>query len=263
MPGPRRRDRRTASSRDPVKVRRLLQRDADTFIAVERRTQASDCAAAESGQSGEGAARRWTASRIPAAGGMRPIGRISGRHSQFATLPNDVTDTEVTTTPAGLNAIEKFALFQRFLAPPTPSPDTPGGASSISNGRSVFVSTGCALCHTPTLTTGNSTVAALRNQPVNLFSDILVHAMGPGLADNIVQGGAQGDEFRTAPLWGLGQRIFFLHDGRTTDLLQAIQAHMSAGDSTFGPSEANAVIVNFNKLSEKKKQDLLNFLRSL
>src|SRR4029450_6156125 len=72
MAGPRRRDRRTAPSRNPVEVRRLLQRDADTFIAVERRTQASS----ESGQSGEGAARRWTASRIPAAGGMRPIGRI-------------------------------------------------------------------------------------------------------------------------------------------------------------------------------------------
>src|SRR5438094_8122113 len=90
MPGPRRRDRRTASSRDPVEVRRLLQRDADTFIAVERRTQASDCAAAESGQSGEGAARRWAASRIPAADGVRPIGRICGRHRLedvgFATL---------------------------------------------------------------------------------------------------------------------------------------------------------------------------------
>src|SRR2546422_1061769 len=182
---------------------------------------------------------------------------------QFATLPNDVTDTEVTNTSAGLNAIEKFAFFQRFLAPPTPSPDTPGGASSISNGRSLFVSTGCALCHTPTLTTGNSTVEALRNQPVNLFSDMLVHAMGPGLADNILQGGAQGDEFRTAPLWGLGQRIFFLHDGRTTDLLQAIQAHKSAGNTTFGPSEANAVIDSFNKLNEGKKQDMLNFLRSL
>src|SRR5437870_7510088 len=80
MPGPRRRDRRTASSRDPVEVRRLLQRDGHTLVAVEGRAEASDCAAAESGQSREGAARRWTASRIPAAGGMRPIGRISGRH---------------------------------------------------------------------------------------------------------------------------------------------------------------------------------------
>jgi len=88
----------------------------------------------------------------------------------------------------------------------------------------LFTSTGCALCHTPTLKTGNSTVEALRYRPVNLFSDILAHAMGPGLADNIVQGGAQGDEFRTAPLWGLGQRIFFLHDGRTTNLIEAIRA---------------------------------------
>jgi len=177
---------------------------------------------------------------------------------QFATVPNDVTDTETTTTPAGLSAIEKFAFFQRFLAPPTPSPDTPGGATSISNGRSLFVSTGCALCHTPTLRTSNkSTVTALSDQPANLFSDLLVHGMGSGLADNIFQGGAQGDEFRTAPLWGLGQRIFFLHDGRTKDLIEAIQAHKSAG------SEANAVIDVFNQLNEKKKQDLLNFLRSL
>src|SRR5882672_10584900 len=182
---------------------------------------------------------------------------------QFATVPNDVTDTEVTTTPAGLNAIEKFAFFQRFLAPPTPSPDTPGGATSISNGRNLFVSIGCALCHTPTLTTGNSTAAALRNQPANLFSDILVHGMGPGLADNILQGGARGDEFRTAPLWGLGQRIFFLHDGRTTDLTKAIQEHKSAGNATFGASEANAVIDKFNTLSAGQQQDLLNFLRSL
>ena len=77
------------------------------------------------------------------------------------------------------------------------------------------------------------------------------------------QGQANGDEFCTAPLWGLGQRIFFLHDGRTTDLVQAIQAHQSAGDSQFGPSEANAVIDKFNALSESAKQDLLNFLRSL
>ena len=189
--------------------------------------------------------------------------REQAQSCQLATVPNDVTDTDVTTTPGGLNAIERFAFFQRFLAPPTPSPDTPGGASSISNGRSLFASVGCALCHTPTLTTGNATVAALSNQPVNLFSDVLVHAMGPGLADEIVQGGAQGDEFRTAPLWGLGQRIFFLHDGRTTDLVQAIQAHKSAGTTRFGPSEANAVIDNFNRLNDQKKQDVLNFLRSL
>jgi CxxC motif-containing protein (DUF1111 family) len=176
---------------------------------------------------------------------------------QFATVPNSITDT---TAPAALDAIsdiEKFSFFMRFLAPPTPSPDTPGGAASIANGRNLFSSTGCALCHTPTLTTGNSAVAALRNQPANLFSDVLVHDMGDGLADGVSQGQAGPREFRSAPLWGLGQRIFFLHDGRTSDLVQAIQAHSSSG------SEANGVISNFNNLSETKKQDLLNFLRSL
>jgi mono/diheme cytochrome c family protein len=190
---------------------------------------------------------------------------------QFVRVPNNVTDTEAISAPAGgLNAIQLFAFFQRFLAPPTPSTDTPGGAASINNGREVFARIGCALCHTPTLTTGDSTVAALRNQTVNLYSDLLLHSMGPGLADDILQGQARGDEFRTAPLWGVGQRIFFLHDGRTSDLVEAIQehrshgkVHRSFGNQKFGPSEANAVIDNFNHLREREKQDVLNFLRSL
>ena len=106
-------------------------------------------------------------------------------------------------------------------------------------------------------------MAALANKNVNLFSDLALHAMGPGLADDILQGAARGDEFRTSPLWGLGQRIFFLHDGRTNDLLEAIRAHKSDGNCKFGPSEANAVIDKFNRLDESDKQDLLNFLRSL
>jgi len=176
---------------------------------------------------------------------------------QFAAVPNDVTDTDATTPTEVINAIEKFAFFMRFLDAPQPSPDTPGGATSIANGRSLFTSTGCALCHTPSFTTSKSTVAALSMQPVNLFSDLLVHDMGVGLADGISQGEAGPREFRTAPLWGLGQRIFFLHDGRTADLLRAIQQHSSTG------SEANGVIWRFNNLRESDKQDLLNFLRSL
>jgi CxxC motif-containing protein (DUF1111 family) len=85
--------------------------------------------------------------------------------------------------------------------------------------------------------------------------------MGSGLADNVSQGSAAGDEFRTAPLWGVGQRIFFLHDGRATPanggLLRAIQDHQGRG------SEANQVISNFNQLSPRDQQDLLNYLRSL
>jgi CxxC motif-containing protein (DUF1111 family) len=111
--------------------------------------------------------------------------------------------------------------------------------------------------------TGASYVSALSNQTVNLFSDLLLHRMGPGLADDIVQGDAGPDEFRTAPLWGLGQRLFFLHDGRTSDLVEAIQAHASPATGRFAASEANGVIARFRALRENDKQDLVNFLRSL
>lgn len=183
---------------------------------------------------------------------------------QFATVPNDVVPTEGTVATDFSSAVTKFSFFMRFLAPPTASTTNPGGADSINRGRQIFANVGCGLCHTPKLKTGPlATVAALRNKDVNLFSDLLVHNMGPGLADDIVQGVARGDEFRTAPLWGLGKRIFFLHDGRTTDLVQAILAHSSGGNSQFGPSEANAVIFKFKNLTDSDKQHLLNFLRSL
>jgi len=127
----------------------------------------------------------------------------------------------------------------------------------------VFSSTGCQLCHTPSFPTGTSPVQALNRVTANLYSDLALHHMGPGLADRISQGLAQGDEFRTAPLWGVGQRIFFLHDGRTSDLVQAIEAHASASSSRFRASEANSVIQRYNALSASDQQDLLNFLRSL
>ena len=95
---------------------------------------------------------------------------------------------------------------------------------------------------------------------MNLYSDLLVHNMGV-LGDGIPQGTAGANDFRTAPLWGVGQRIFFLHDGRTGDLLEAIRAHASGGADTT--SEAVQVINNFNSLSGSQKQDILNFLRSL
>jgi CxxC motif-containing protein (DUF1111 family) len=190
--------------------------------------------------------------------------RAHGPGCAFLTSPDDNTVTTPPATGANvLSNVEQFAFFMRFLAPPTPSDTMPGGAASISRGRQLFAIIGCALCHTPTFRTGNSAVAALRHQYVNLFSDLLLHQMGPGLADGVSQGAAARDEFRTAPLWGLGQRIFFLHDGRTSDLLEAIRFHRSAGNLTYGPSEANIVIDNFGRLGETDKQHLLNFLRSL
>jgi CxxC motif-containing protein (DUF1111 family) len=145
----------------------------------------------------------------------------------------------------------------RFLAPPAPACTGSACSPSVQNGHALASQTGCLTCHTETLMTGLSTTAALNQQPVHLFSDLAVHHMGSGLADGITQGSAGPDQFRSAPLWGLGQRIFLLHDGRTSDLMQAILAHQSTG------SEANVVIRNFQNLNPSQQQDLLNFLRSL
>jgi CxxC motif-containing protein (DUF1111 family) len=159
------------------------------------------------------------------------------------------------TDPADIVA---FMAFMKFLDQPTPACKGSGCSVSIQNGRRLFGEIGCALCHTPTLQTGFSSTAALDHKAVNLFSDLAVHHMGTGLADGITQGSAGPDEFRTAPLWGLGQRAFFLHDGRTSDLLQAIRAHEGPG------SEADRVIDIFQFiLSTSQQQDILNFLRSL
>jgi CxxC motif-containing protein (DUF1111 family) len=184
----------------------------------------------------------------------------------FFPSPNDALNfttpsTTATSNPAVISDIEAFANFMRMLAPPAPAPDTP----SIANGRATFIKVGCAHCHTPSLTTGKaiasgsstSPSAALSNQTAHLWSDLLVHHMGKGLADGITQGGAGPDEFRTAPLWGVGQRIFFLHDGRTSNLVEAIGAHKSKG------SEANRVIERFRRLSTQDQQDIINFLRAL
>ena len=194
--------------------------------------------------------------------------REQNANCQTASTPNDVTGKDgIATSGQTLSDVQQFAIFMRFLGPPQPSATTPGGQASIARGAQQFDNIGCGLCHTRTLLTGNATVKAMANQKVSLFSDLAVHHMGPALADNIVQGQAAGDEFRTAPLWGLGQRLFFLHDGRTSDLVQAIQVHASGGgrfnSGSFSPSEANEVIGNYNDLSNAQQQDLLNFLRSL
>ncbi|MCW5657390.1 MAG: hypothetical protein KIT60_06785 [Burkholderiaceae bacterium] len=174
----------------------------------------------------------------------------------IATLPNSDSSLD-GHAPEVLSSIDLFTLFMRFLAPPTPSTTQPGGPESITRGRGLFATTGCALCHTPSMKTYNSSVTAMRYQSANLYSDLLLHDMGRGLADGIQQGQAGGREFRTAPLWGLGQRLFFLHDGRTSDLKQAIREHASDG------SEANAVTQRYFNLNDTQQQDLLNFLRSL
>lgn len=216
-----------------------------------------------------------------------PISRSEDPGCNLAYEPFDVPRTEegLYTNPLKIMpAWLMFTVFMRFVDAPQPV----ALSSSAQAGKQLFSDIGCALCHTPsfqTLGTANPNspsqeighhVVALRNKTVNLYSDLLVHNMGATLADNIIQGNAGADEFRTTPLWGLGQRLFFLHDGRTSDLMVAIQDHASrpfsdGGDNPskdiysylYGPSEGNGVVDKFNALTESKKQNILDFLRSL
>jgi CxxC motif-containing protein (DUF1111 family) len=216
-----------------------------------------------------------------------PIARSEDSTCNVAYEPFDVPRSEDTLYVNPLKIMPAwlmFTIFMRFVDAPQPAPLSP----SAQHGKELFTTIGCALCHTPSFQTPGVAapsgptqeigphVIALRGRTVNLFSDLLVHHMGATLADNIVQGAAGPDEFRTTPLWGLGQRLFFMHDGRTSDLMVAIEDHFSrlfsdGGDnpskdaqmSSYPASEANAVVLQFNVLSETDKQAVLDFLRSL
>ncbi|HEX6098868.1 MAG TPA: di-heme oxidoredictase family protein [Thermoanaerobaculia bacterium] len=196
---------------------------------------------------------------------LSPQERPAGREAKTTGLPAQckLNPTPEDHTNFNEPAVDtpsdatKFAIFMRLLKAPVQEVSGPN-TSQIINGEAIFTEIGCAKCHKVQFTTGTSSItASLNNAPVRLFSDLAVHHMGTGLADNIQQGTAQGTQFRTAPLWGVGQRIFFLHDGRTSNLVTAITAHASTG------SEANAVIANYNALSTANKQALIYFLRSL
>jgi CxxC motif-containing protein (DUF1111 family) len=177
--------------------------------------------------------------------------------------PEDRSNPTATPNAAVLDDVSAFANFMRFLAPPPTGGVVLNGQQvspqSIATGSSLFNSIGCATCHNPTpgTTQVSGFAPALSSAAVPAFTDIEIHHMGTGLTDNVSQGGAGGDQFRTAPLWGLGQRIFLLHDGRTTNLLTAIQDHASHG------SEATTVEQNFFNLSPSQQQEVLDFLRSL
>jgi CxxC motif-containing protein (DUF1111 family) len=177
--------------------------------------------------------------------------------------PEDTSNPAATPDSAVLDDVSAFANFMRFLAPPPPGGVVLNGATvsstTIATGSGLFVSTGCATCHNPTVGTTQKSnfTGSLSLAPVNAYSDFEIHNMGSELADNVSQGNAGGDQFRTAPLWGLGQRIFLLHDGRTNNLLTAIQDHASHG------SEASTVEQQFFELNSTQQQDILDFLRSL
>jgi CxxC motif-containing protein (DUF1111 family) len=151
----------------------------------------------------------------------------------------------------------------RFLAAPVQVTSYEGATNAqITAGEAAFNKAGCNICHKKSMTTGNHANAALRFKTVNLFSDLLVHDVGT--VDGISQGAANGNQFRTAPLWGVGQRLFFLHDGSKTDLVDVINAH--GGEATRVINNFHGVSVGKDKssnLTADERQNLVLFLRSL
>jgi CxxC motif-containing protein (DUF1111 family) len=118
-----------------------------------------------------------------------------------------------------------------------------------SAGAAVFHSLGCDTCHQPNMFgPGNSGASPTTIHP---FTDLLLHDMGPGLADGIQQGSATGSEFRTMPLWRVADRVHFLHDGRAATIADAIKAH--------GGQAAGAKAM-FEALGGTDLQALMNFL---
>ena len=155
------------------------------------------------------------------------------------------------------NHFNPIAMYMQLLAVPQQRNATD---PAVQRGEQWFRSIGCSGCHMPTLSTGESAIQALANQRIHPFTDLLLHDMGEGLADNRPDFQASGREWRTQALWGIGHtRVvshfdLFLHDGRARSLSEAILWH---GGEAEGPREA------FRNMGEAQRNDLLAFLGSL
>ena len=172
----------------------------------------------------------------------------NGNQQVLAEFSN-VAEPNDNSNSGSNSAVDRVADFMRYLAPPPPLRPT----AEVQAGMAVFMKTGCAECHVPTLLTGPNSVRALDHKPVWLFSDLLLHDMG-SLNDGIVQGDALANEMKTAPLWGLRWSAPYLHDGRAPTLADAIDAH---------DGEATPARQRFDKLSAAQQKQLLDFLNAL
>jgi CxxC motif-containing protein (DUF1111 family) len=133
--------------------------------------------------------------------------------------------------------------------------------SLVLRGKALFGDAGCAACHLPKLSTGAwPEFPELSRQTIRPYTDLLLHDMGEGLADNRPAFDANGREWRTPPLWGIGLvskvngHTFFLHDGRARNLLEAILWH---------GGEAEAARERFRRFSQEERDALVAFLDSL
>ena len=149
----------------------------------------------------------------------------------------------------GQEALDQTNDFVRLLGAPTPLK----ASKDAKRGRKIFADIGCVGCHIPTLRTGDSPIAALRHKEVAGYTDLLLHDMGPELADMCL-GEATPAEFRTEPLIGVRLKPNFLHDGRDTTLEQAVQSH---------DGEAAGARDRFLGLAPAERVALIAFLKTL
>lgn len=166
---------------------------------------------------------------------------------------DNVPDPEVSAS-----FVSSLVFYMRTLkAPPRRNADD----ADVIAGENLFTQIGCASCHVSSFTTVQSDISALSNQTFHPYSDFLLHDMGQLLDDDYPEGSANGFEWRTPPLWGIGLakdsqggQMFLLHDGRAKSFEQAISFH--GGEST---SKRDA----FNALSQTEKNKIIKFLESL
>jgi CxxC motif-containing protein (DUF1111 family) len=181
--------------------------------------------------------------------------RPEENRNPLSSVPIEAVDHAVDPEiPAA--TVQAVVHYIRTLAPPYPGADT----EQRGEGRALFVTAGCAACHTPSLQTGPSPIAALADKPVELYSDLLLHDMGEALADHRPDGSASGREWRTTPLWGLrlmrqflNGEALLLHDGRARTVEEAILLH---------DGEAQRSRDAFAALSAPARRALLDFVES-
>ncbi|HKR06719.1 MAG TPA: di-heme oxidoredictase family protein [Bacteroidia bacterium] len=176
-----------------------------------------------------------------------PVNPLDGTHPVPSGGP-EVTDEAV-------NAVVFY--LQTLKAPIQRTPDN----GEVTQGKNIFISTGCEKCHKETLKTGYSPVEALSYKEFHPYTDLLLHDMGSNLDDGYTEGSALTNEWRTPPLWGLGLshnsqggQYYLMHDGRAGSFEEAILLH---------GGEAENSKVKFQQLSENDKNALLKFLESL
>lgn len=178
-----------------------------------------------------------------------PVENAPNGNAQLLAQYDTVADPEDTPGTDGKADIDRLAEFMRWLGAPPRLPLN----TSAAGGRMIFQNLGCAACHVPVMFTGQNRSAALRNQEVWLYSDLLLHDMG-SLGDGIAQGTADVRDMKTAPLWGLRASAPYLHDGRAATVDAAIKGH---------DGEGKAAKDRYLKLTKQQVQQLLDFLQTI